>query len=253
VSGGEIDIAGAIAGDARIAAGEVRLSGSIRGDVEVIAGEIELVPGASIGGNLTYRARDELAIPEGVTIGGKVERGAPLGRMGRDRGTMIGRVIAAGIGAWIGLGLSLIVLAAAALAAFPAAIGRAVSNIQERPLASLGLGFALAVAAPIGLAILAATVIGVPLAIAGFALYAAALALAATVVARWAGLSLRRRFGRPGVAGSYGPRLAWTALGVLAVMVVLIVPILGAAAVIIVGLMALGALAFATWGMPSAG
>ncbi|MDX2144856.1 MAG: hypothetical protein SFV19_15985 [Rhodospirillaceae bacterium] len=251
MSGGEVDIAGAIGGDARIATGEFRLAGSIRGNVELIAGEIELVPGASITGNLTYRSREELKIPEGVTIGGKVERGAALGRFGRDRGEMRTRMIAAGLIAWIGLGISLVVLAAAALAAFPVAIGGAVSQFQARPLASLGLGFAIAVAAPVAVAILVTILAGIPLAATGLALYAVGFGFAVVVVCLWAGLGVRHRLGRPGVAGTYGLRLGWAVVGVIMFMIVAAIPFVGALAVMIAVVMALGALALALWGEPA--
>jgi cytoskeletal protein CcmA (bactofilin family) len=253
VSGGVLDLDGRIAGDARLAAGEVRIAGAIGGNVEVAAGEIDLVPGASITGNLTYRSRSELKVPEGVTIGGKIERGPPLGRMGRDAGAMRTRLIAAGMGAWIGLGVSLIVLAAAALAAFPALLGNAVTQFQRRPLASLGLGFAIAVAVPVAVAILVALLAGIPLAIVGFSLYAAALGTALVAVCLWAGLSLRHRLGRPGAVATYGLRLGWASLGVLLVMVVGLVPIVGALALMLAILTALGALALATWGAPATG
>jgi hypothetical protein len=167
--------------------------------------------------------------------------------MGAEAGAMRTRLIVAGVAAWIGLTASLIVLAAAALAAFPGAIGRATTAFQQRPLAALGLGFALAVAAPIALVVLATTVIGLPLAFTGFAFYAAGFALAGVVICLWVGLTLRHRIGRPGPVGTFGQRLGWAAVGASIVMIVALVPLLGALAIMGAVLIGLGALAMSLW------
>jgi len=248
MTGGEIDVAGDVAGALRATAGTVRLAGRVGGDATVMARRIELAPGTRIDGALRYRSRDELTIPEGVTVAGPVERLAPLRRMGEARERMVPRMIAAGIGLWIGAGLALVVLAAGALAAFPAAMGGAATQLARRPLASFGIGFALAAAGPVALAILGATLIGLPLAAVGGALYVAVCGLAAVIVCLWAGLTLRHRLGRPGAAAGYGQRLGWTALGALTVMIVLLVPVLGVLALLVGMTMAAGALALSIWG-----
>lgn len=68
-------ISGVIAGDLTIYGGKVEINGVINGNVNLkLTESVTIGEDASITGNLTYSAKEEIEIPEGVFIGGEVKR-----------------------------------------------------------------------------------------------------------------------------------------------------------------------------------
>jgi cytoskeletal protein CcmA (bactofilin family) len=65
---------GTVAGDVRIMAKKATLGGKIAGSVSIAAQEIVILPGTSIGGDLSYTAPKELVISSSVMLGGKLNR-----------------------------------------------------------------------------------------------------------------------------------------------------------------------------------
>lgn len=65
---------GSIAGNARIVAQKATLGGNIAGNVSIVAQEIVILPGAVIGGDLSYTSPKELVLLPSVTLGGKLTR-----------------------------------------------------------------------------------------------------------------------------------------------------------------------------------
>lgn len=69
-----VDIAGQLGAELRAAAQEVTISGQIKGNVYLIAESIEVLPGAIITGDFSYRSSTEANIASGANISGKVNR-----------------------------------------------------------------------------------------------------------------------------------------------------------------------------------
>lgn len=68
---GETRLQGAVRGNAKIIAKEARISGSIAGELE-IWGNVFLEPGATVGGDLIYHARQEIPALGSAPIGGRI-------------------------------------------------------------------------------------------------------------------------------------------------------------------------------------
>jgi cytoskeletal protein CcmA (bactofilin family) len=157
LAGGSLDLEGRIEGNLKAAGGRIRLSGEVTGDVDLSAGRIALAPGARIGGKLTYRSGSEADIAPGAVIGGGVER-----VKGEVFEVPVLRVIGFAVGSWIVVVLGLTLVGAVLQAAVPALLTEATVTLEARPWASLGLGFALAVATPVAANLLFVTLVGVP-------------------------------------------------------------------------------------------
>ena len=73
--GGEILMNGTVSGDLKVFGGEVTINGPVNGDVNIrFARKITLGEDAVIAGHFTYSSPEELQVPEGALIGGKVTR-----------------------------------------------------------------------------------------------------------------------------------------------------------------------------------
>jgi len=75
IAAGAVVMNGTIVGDLTTFAEEVTINGPINGDVTLkFSKTVELGKDATIAGNLTYSADEELVVPEGVVIGGEIVR-----------------------------------------------------------------------------------------------------------------------------------------------------------------------------------
>lgn len=250
VSGGELTVNGTIDGSLTAAGSKVWIAANIAGNVDVSGSSIEFAPGTVIGGNLTYRSAGQVDIPPGVTVAGRVTRleaDVDLNTDGESDLGLLGWLLI-GLAFWVTGLLALLLFGAVALAVFPGLLSRAAGTLRERPLACLGLGFAVAVSAPIGLVMLMFTLIGVPLALFGFACYAVFMGLALVALCHWAGLTLREVFGRPPAELTLGPRIGWTIVGFVIFMLAGIVPLIGNLAQFLGLTAGFGALAMTAWG-----
>jgi hypothetical protein len=167
LAGGTIDVAGAITGSVRVAGVEVLLNGPIQGDVVVEAGELTVGPGARIGGNLDYRV--EVVVGTITALPPRVES--------RGGGTLfrVARVLAFLFAGGVIVGL------------FPRATTAAYEALRGRTLASFGFGLLWILVVPVGILVVAATVIGIPLALMSAPLFVASLYLAPIPAAVWLG------------------------------------------------------------------
>jgi cytoskeletal protein CcmA (bactofilin family) len=183
LAGGEVEIAGPVRGKLRAAGGTVRIAGPIDGDVEVEAGQLELLPGARIAGNLSYRSSREADIAPDARVAGRIDFERvdvpPLHRVLRAAGL----ILLAG----------LTVAGIALVLSFPVFTQGAVRAIRTDSWASLGLGIALLVALPVAAGALITTLLGAVLGLAILAVYAVALLVAVTTVAVFLGDVVTRR------------------------------------------------------------
>jgi len=109
---------------------------------------------------------------------------------------------------------------------FPGYSLNAARLLASRPLASLGLGFAILVATPIAAGIAMLTVVGAMVGGAVLALYAATLLLALVTAALFLGDGLLRLFGR-GLRTGIGRRLSALIVGAVLLAALVAIPILG--------------------------
>lgn len=182
LAGGSVDVGRAVRGHLLVGGGEVRIDAPVEGNVEVAADRLVLGPDARIGGDLRYRSPNPLERAPGAEVGGNVSR-APL-----EERAGPGWVRA--VPDWAGALFGLAAFLATGLllgAIFPDTSSRLLAAGREEPLPSLGLGVLALVAVPILILAALITVVGLPLALAGGALFGFALYLARAVVALWIG------------------------------------------------------------------
>lgn len=239
VAGGDVELAGRIEGNLRAAGGRIRISGQVLGDADLSAGRITLEPGARIAGRLTYRSGAQADIASEAVVEGGIER-LELEGPEFPVAAMVGIGIGAALVLLIGLGL----IGAVLQAAVPELLAGAISGMSTRPWLSLGLGFAVLVATPVAVALLFVTIVGLPLGIFVSLVYWAALIGAAITAAYWLGSRLAGVFGWSYVGEPVPWRILWTALGLLVLAVLALVPFLGWLLLLLAFIWGLGGL---TW------
>jgi cytoskeletal protein CcmA (bactofilin family) len=204
---------GSVGGEILGSAATIVLSGPVGEDVTVRVENLRLLPGARVGGRVTYESENVAFIDPSV----EVQKGvtAVMPRVPSQVPPLVserGRIISL-------LGLSL-VGALLALAA-PRSVASISSRISERPWATLGYGVLTLIVVPIAGFILGITLVGLPLGILSIVAYAAAMYLAPVFAGHLIGEKVFRRVGR-------NPHPAWAViLGLLILAVVGRVPILG--------------------------
>lgn len=238
LGGGKVIVKGTIRRDLKVAAGKVQIYGNIDGNAIVEADSLVVQPGARIMGALIFKGPKAPVISKDALIKGGVRHIMQSG-MGDIEGQARNLLVAAAI-----LPLFFLFIIGAAIAlVMPACVRRTADQIRQRPGLSLGLGFLLLLGLPAVLILLFISVIGIPLALIGLALYFVALMtgapLAGVAIAR---MFLARKGGSPsklGVIGVY--------IGVLAALAVLgVLPFIGGLIGTLVLCLGLGAGALAS-------
>lgn len=173
----------------------LRLMGSVGREARLATDNLTLGSASSIGGPLTYRSRNEAMIENGAKYGAiervihKTPRERRLGR----RGSLPAGIMA-GIGIFIiakFLGFILIGLIFQRL--FPRFWEDVSGELEARPWRNGLIGFLILVAAPIGMVILALTLVGLPLSLIGAALYGTLIYLGQMPVSYWVGRKILAR------------------------------------------------------------
>lgn len=254
MSGGSIEVAGNVTGDVEAGGGSVRVTdtgqidgslqagagsifvdGVVGGDAELGADTITLGPNARIGGDLTYDG--DLSRADGSTVEGSVTRdesvqtggGSTLGIPG------LGGPLFDVYGALVTLLFGVILLFA-----FPRFSTEVADRVAADPVRTGGIGMLVALGVVVGLVLLFVTFIGIPLSLAGLLLFALVL---------WAA-SVYGRYALGEWLLSYaGLDSRWLALvvGVLAVALVGVIPLLGQLVETVVLVLGFGALVLGIW------
>ena len=217
-----------IGGDVNIGAGYVRINGRIDGDVRVGAETILLGPNADIGGEFRYDAIQFTQDPAATIAGGVVEDSNLRGNIGTFT-----------LPSWVTWGYSLlanIVLGVVLLTLFPAFSARLTGRVSDEPATTGGIGLLTLVGAPILLALIAITIIGIPLAVFGAIAFGLAIWVGIVYGQYAVGAWVLRRAGRDD---------RWLALvvGLVGFAILELIPVLGGLFAFGVLLLGLGALA----------
>ena len=229
---------GRIGGDLYAAARQFRLSGEVVGNARIEADRIALAPGARIGGDLLYTSQTKPEVPDGAVIAGQVrqvESQLPFAE------GLPESWIWYGVLAVTGFVVAILLLGAALQLAVPGLLSNAVATVQAKPWSTLGRGLVLALVVPVAIALLMATVIGIPIGMITAAGFVVLVALAFVAIAYWIGLYVRRLFGRQDVPTGLGSRILWTSLGILILLIVGLIPFIGWAIGVLAMIAGLGA------------
>lgn len=264
-----IEPSGVVTGDVAVTTGNLRIAGRVGGDVEAAAGSVTLEEGAVVAGSLRAGAGsvvvngrvggDAVLGTDSVTLGQtadvvgdlRYERGATF----RDEGGTVGGAIVTetnlGVGGftpiqlsgWLFTGYAIVVnlvVGAILLAVLPGFSRRVTRTVARQPIRSIGVGLGSMVAVPVGLLLVAVTIVGIPLAIVGVLSFAVvvwiALLYGRIAVAAWA-------------LGQADVDNRWLALvvGIVGFGLLGQIPILGGLLSLGAVLLGLGAIALSLW------
>ncbi len=238
LAGRDIAVDGRIGGDLYAAAQQFRLSGEVVGNARIEADRIVLAPGARIGGDLLYTSQTKPEVPDGAVIAGQVrqvESQLPFAE------GLPESWIWYGVLAVTGFVVAILLLGAAVQLAVPGLLSNAVATVQAKPWSTLGRGLVFALVVPVAIALLMATVIGIPIGMVTAAGFVVLVALAFVAIAYCIGLYVRRLFGRQDVPTGLGSRILWTSLGILILLIVGLIPFIGWAIGVLAMIAGLGA------------
>ena len=217
-----------IGGDVSVGAGYVRIDGRIDGDVRIGAETIVIGPNADIGGEFRYDAAEFTQDPAATVAGGVVEDPDLRGNVGTFT-----------LPNWITTAYSLLanlLLGAILLALFPAFSARLAGRVSDEPAKTGGVGLLTLVGGPILLALVAITIIGIPLAVLGAIAFGLAI---------WVGVVYGQYAVGAWVLRQAGRDDRWLALvaGLVGFAILDLIPVLGGVLVFGALLLGLGALA----------
>jgi len=169
VAAGKAIIEGHVKGDVGVAGGSVEISGRIDGNVKVRGGSVTVADGARIGGKLTVEGPNEPVIAPGASIGGETEYTyMPEGAFVWDEAIVHGGLVALlAIGVMSFLFMAPVALVIGLFLVFIMArfSERTVEAFNSQPVSSFITGIGVVVLLPLGIALLAVTIIGLPLAV----------------------------------------------------------------------------------------
>ena len=217
----------AIRGDVNVGAGYVRIDGRIDGDVRVGAETVALGPNADVGGEFRYDAVQFTQDPAATVAGGVVEDSNLRGNVGTF-------TLPSWVAGLYGL-LANLLLGAVLLALFPAFSARLAGRVSDEPAKTGGVGLLTLVGLPILLALVAITIIGIPLAVLGSIAFGLAIWVGVVYGQYAVGAWALRRTGRD-------DRWLTLVVGLVGFAILGAVPILGGFLVFGALLLGLGAL-----------
>jgi hypothetical protein len=242
--GGErVRVEGEVGRDLNSIGERLEVEGDVGRDVEARGERVAVLPGARIGGDLRAHLpeREGLEVAEGAVIAG-VSDVQVLDRHGH---TIWSRYRDGRFYTWLAVGFVASFLIGLILHAIAPSWFAGRIETGRDFFGSLGLGVAFAVLGPLACVLLALTVVGIPAALLGLAVWAACLYLGAVVVAALIGRSLVRPRGDS--LREFGMALA---VGLAVVVLLRNLPAIGAAAGWVIALVGVGLLAhqaYAAW------
>ena len=225
LTGGDIAINTPIGGELRATAGRLRLNANVTGDAHLIGDDVSIGPNVRIGGDLRHRAKKFRMDPSAVVAGEVIEL-EPVTTPDIERwGVKAASALTIfAIAFLIGMAILVIVIALV----LPGLMNSASEMIRTKPLTTLGIGFLVTAAAPVVIAILFATVFGIPLALLIGVIYIAAAPLAVAAFIYYAAMLARQVFTREDaeLPGAFS-RIVWAGLAAIVLVLLGLIPIAG--------------------------
>jgi hypothetical protein len=157
VFSGSATIEGVVEGDVIVLRGPITVAGQVGGDVLALHGPIHLSRTAQVGGDV--RAGGALVSAQGAQVGGHIDHDVGFTLSG-PVGVLGALLVSVAMGVSILVGGLLILLLA------PRGADRAADAARSAPLPTAGWGLLAAIVLPIAALALAATILGLPLALA---------------------------------------------------------------------------------------
>jgi cytoskeletal protein CcmA (bactofilin family) len=243
LAGERVRVEGEVGRDLTTIGERVEVEGEVGRDVEARAERVAVLPGARIGGDLRAHLpdRERLELADGAVIAGTSD----VRVLDRHGHTIWSRYRDGRFYTWLAVGFAASFLIGLILHALAPSWFAGRIETGRDFFGSLGLGAAFAVLGPLACVLLALTVVGIPAALLGLAVWAACLYLGAVVVAALIGRSLVRPRGDS--LREFGMALA---VGLAVVVVLRNLPAIGAAAGWVIALVGAGMLvtqAHAAW------
>lgn len=219
-----------VAGDVEAAAGTVTVAGSVGGDVTGTE-TVRLEDGATVDGDVTYG--ESLDRADGATVGGTVTHDESLQFDGVQWGVTVDEFDLPAPLAGVVTGLAALVAGSLLLVLFPAFTSEMVATVTADPVRAGAAGVATVVAVPAVLLAVAMTIIGLPLAFAGGAVFA---------LLAWIALVYGEFLVGTRVLAALDVENRWAALavGVVGVELLSAVPVFGDLLALAVALLGLG-------------
>ena len=225
LTGGDVAINTPIGGELRAAGGRLRLNADVAGDAHLVGEEVTVGAGVKIGGDLRHRAR-KITIDPSAVVEGEIIELEPAAPPDIERWGVKAAAAAAVFAIAFSVGMAILVVVIALV--LPGLMNSAATMIRSKPFTTLGIGFLVTAAAPIVIAVLFATILGIPLALLIGALYLAAAPLAVAAFVYYVGMLTRRRFSKSKTDSPSGfSRIAWSALAAFLLVLLGLVPIAG--------------------------
>lgn len=152
---GDVSVSGRVSGDLVVIRGKLTVSGTVKGDVVTITDRATLGPAARVGGDVRYAEKRPTVSPR-AQVGGEVKR-VNVDKIAGSAG------IAAGIGVWLAISISALLLGLLALWLAPRAALAASEAAEALAGRSVAWGVGLFLGIPIVAILLLVTLVGLPL------------------------------------------------------------------------------------------
>lgn len=232
----ELTETGRIDGSLHVGAGSITVDGAVGGDVRAAGESVVLGPNAVVDGEFRYDA-EEFSRSSGASVAGGVVEDPSLGGDGGSGIGGGGSFLPSWVGTAYGVAVNL-ALGAVLLLVFPRFSRSVGDRVGSDTFVSGGVGLLALVLTPLALLLVAITIVGIPLALVGFAAYGVAIWVGSVYGQYAVGSWVLDRLGSPN---------RWLALflGVVALALIGLLPWVGGLAELLVLLLGLGSLALA--------
>lgn len=178
IAGGSVVIEGKVNGYVHAAGGEVALKGEVGKDVNVRTdSKLTVGPNAKVGGKLYYESPNEATIDQAASITGGVDY-KKVERQDVQKAERKGGFGGFAVAWWFGTLLSMLALTFLVWYFFRQRVAEVTARALDGFAAKLGWGFIWLVVTPIAAIILMFTLIGIPVSLFVFLVYAVVIAIA---------------------------------------------------------------------------
>lgn len=237
-AGGQYNLLGPVGKTVSIASGQITLGSMIGSDVWLNSQTIILTPQAKVNGNVSYVSPQNAQIANGAIISGKVSHSFPPQKQERHARGLIAALAGLRIGVSIVSFLVSLVFGLLLFLLIPVYSERITEHISRHPWQSLLVGIVGWVLTPLAIILLTITLIGIPFAVVvgiaiGILSYIGKI-LAAVVIGQWIVARFDKRKNN----------IVALLVGLIAVEIVGLIPVLGWLFAFIVAAIGFGAVLF---------